>query len=136
MQLDWKIILNSSIGAAIIIICRELIIRYFDDRIKYGKANKRKIADDLLLYCSRAEAKDYTPPYEKDKEIYLLNSIAGINKEYGYTFKDLTSLLSYNELADALNEEKEFDYKDKKDVVRKIKKLLLELKKISYRLRR
>ena len=136
MKLDINLIINSIIGTGIVIVARDLFAEYLSDRIKTSSSNKRGVAEDLLRYCSSAEARDYTPPYESEKEIYLLNSLAGINKQYGYTFKELTALLAYNELADTLNEEKEFDYKDKKDVVRKIKKLLLELKKLSYKLRR
>lgn len=136
MQLDGDIIFNSSIAACIVVVARELVMQFLSDRMQTRASNKRAVAEDLLRYCSSSEAKEFTPPYKKDKEIYLLNSIAGINKDMGYKFKELTALLAYNELADILNEEKEFDYKDKKDVERKIKKLLLELKRISYKLKK
>lgn len=136
MQFDWNIILNSSIGAGLIVIIRELTVRYVDDRLKYSKANKRKVAEDLLLYCSNAEANQYKSTYDLEKQTHLQNQLSGINEQYGEKFSELTSLLTYNDLAQQLQDESAFDYKDKSYVKKEIRKSLAELKTISKKLKK
>lgn len=136
MQLDWNIILNSSIGAGIILIGRELLMQYLSDRLQAGTENRRKVAEELLLYCSNAEAHQYISTYDLEKQTLLQNQLSAINDQYGEKFSELTSLLTYNDLANQLQEDSEFSYKDKAYVKKEIKKSLNELKLISKKLKK